>query len=136
MSFYTALQGNILLLVPQLAFCESGYDAGEGLKKTNIWECLEIGYYYCKCRWKLGHVLTLSVISETVKAQLKSDFFPDQRKQPCLAVSVKGVSDNNASYLLRDSTMSPLGLGCPFQRCKCCENEMNAFQYAPVTIMR
>lgn len=38
---------------------------------------------------------------ETIKTHLRSVFLPEQLKQPCLVVSVKGVSDNNTSYLLQ-----------------------------------
>lgn len=75
--------------------------------------------YYCKCCWRLGLVLTLSGILETIKAHLKSVFFLDQCCQPCLVV-LKGSRVTPISS--SDSTILPLGLGCPFQRCKCCEN--------------
>lgn len=111
------------------------YDAGQGWKKRNIREYFEIGRYYCKCSWKAEHVLTYTGIFETIKVHLKPVFLPGQHKQPCSHVSVKEVSDNNTSYL-QDSTVSLFRLQCPFQRCRCCENEMNAFLHAPITIMR
>lgn len=97
------------------------YFAARDKKKRNIEGYLEIGQPYCTCRWKPGHILTYF---ETIKAHLKFVFIPDQRKQPCLVASVKGVLDNSTSSLLQDSTISQLRWGCPFQRRfqKCCEN--------------
>lgn len=78
-SFYS-LQGNILLHVPRLAsVCErKSIRCLPRVKKSSMWECLEIWHYYFKFRWKLGHILTLSATFESIKAHLKSVFFSDR----------------------------------------------------------
>lgn len=95
--FRAAVQGNFLYHMPGLAYvCETkSIFCCQGKKRRNIEGCLEIGQPYCKCCWKPGHILTYF---ETIKAHLKSVFL--QHKQPCLVLSVKGVSDNSTSIPL------------------------------------
>lgn len=98
--FHAAVPVNFLYHMPRLGyvceaksiFCCQGYIKK---KRRNIEGYLEIGQPYCKCCWKPGHILTYF---ETIKAHLKSVFL--QRKQPCLVLSVKGVSDNSTSIPL------------------------------------
>ena len=95
--------------------CDAVKDKKKKIKKKETsGKYIKTGHLTVNIAGNLGIFWPRVYCFETIKAHLKSVSLLEQRRQPCLVVSVKGVSDNSTSYLLQDSPISLLRLGCPF----------------------